>query len=291
VSTKDTWRKLKFTRREKRGSLILLVFLFALVILPNFFRNNVESLQFTFTEEELKVKEELQRKQSRKKSNSKFQYNEQKKTFVRPLPTAPFDPDTMSLVSWQELGLSERQSEVLISYRNRIGGFYNINQLYDAYVLDSIRVEEWKPFLVFNKKKPVEKKLELNAATREELMELKGIGEKLSERIIAYRDKLGGFVSVDQIAEVYGVSAETFEKIKPKLRVDLTKVQKLNLNTSDVKTLAQHPYVSYSLAKLIVNYREQHGPYEKIEDLLNSKGIEPNDIKKIEAYAIFAPGS
>jgi competence ComEA-like helix-hairpin-helix protein len=197
----------------------------------------------------------------------------------------------MSLSSWQELGLSERQSEVLISYRNRIGGFYNINQLYDAYVLDSIRVEEWKPFLVFNKKKPVEKKLELNAATREELMELKGIGEKLSERIIAYRDKLGGFVSVDQIAEVYGVSAETFEKIIPKLRVDLTKVQKLNLNTSDVKTLAQHPYVSYSLAKLIVNYREQHGPYEKIEDLLNSKGIEPNDIKKIEAYAIFAPGS
>jgi competence protein ComEA len=291
VSTKDTWRKLKFTRREKRGSLILLVFLFALVILPNFFRNNVESLQFTFTEEELKVKEELQRKQSRKKSNSKFQYNEQKKSFVRPLPTAPFDPDTMSLSSWQELGLSERQSEVLISYRNRIGGFYNINQLYDAYVLDSIRVEEWKPFLVFNKKKPVEKKLELNAATREELMELKGIGEKLSERIITYRDKLGGFVSVDQIAEVYGVSAETFEKIKPKLRVDLTKVQKLNLNTSDVKTLAQHPYVSYSLAKLIVNYREQHGPYEKIEDLLNSKGIESNDIKKIEAYAIFAPGS
>jgi competence protein ComEA len=176
-----------------------------------------------------------------------------------------------------------------VSYRNRLGGFYNINQLYEAYVLDSNRVNDWKPFLVFNKKKPVEKKLEINSASREEFMELKGIGEKLSERIIAYREKLGGFVSIDQIAEVYGLSAETFEKIKPKLRVDLSLVQKLNLNELDVKTLAQHPYISFALAKLIVNYREQHGPYEKVEDLLNSKGIEPQDVKKIEAYAIFAP--
>jgi DNA uptake protein ComE-like DNA-binding protein len=56
-----------------------------------------------------------------------------------------------------------------------------------------------------------------------------------------------------------------------------------------MKTLAQHPYISYNLAKLIVNYREQHGPYQKPEDLLNSKGIEPDDVKKIEAYVTFAP--
>lgn len=291
MSTKDTWRKLKFTRREKRGSLILLVLLFVLVFLPKFFRINVEPTQFAFNEEELKVKAEFQRKQAQKKATSKFRYKDDKKAFSRPLPTAPFDPDTMSISSWQLLGLSERQSEVLISYRNRIDGFYHINQLYEAYVLDSIRVDEWKPFLVFNKKKPAEKKIEINSASREEFMELKGIGEKLSERIVAYREKLGGFVSVEQITEVYGVSAETFDKIKPKLRVDASKVQKLNLNELDVKTLAQHPYVSYSLAKLIVNYREQHGPYEKIEDLLNSKGIEPEDVKKIEPYAIFAPRS
>jgi competence ComEA-like helix-hairpin-helix protein len=178
---------------------------------------------------------------------------------------------------------------VLISYRNRIGGFYNINQLYDAYVLDSSRVNEWQPFLVFNKKKPVEQKLEINSATREDFMALKGIGEKLSERIITFRDKLGGFASVDQISEVYGLSSETFQAIKPKLKVDLSKIKKLNVNALDMKTLAQHPYISYNLAKLIVNYREQHGPYQKLEDLLNSKGIEPDDVKKIEAYVTFAP--
>lgn len=282
-------KKLKFTRRERRGSWVLLFLLLALIILPKFFKNNAEPLHVVLTEEEIQVKAEFERKQASKKSNTKFQYSEDKKSSSRPILTEPFDPDTMSISSWQNLGLSERQSEVLVSYRNRLGGFYNINQLYEAYVLDSVRVNEWKPFLVFNKKKPVEKKLEINSASREEFMELKGIGEKLSERIIAYRDKLGGFVSVEQIAEVYGLSAETFEKIKPKLRVDISSVKKLNLNELDLKTLAQHPYISFAMAKLIVNYREQHGPYEKVEDLLNSKGIEPQDVKKIEAYAIFAP--
>jgi competence protein ComEA len=289
VSINAPLKKLKFTRRERRGSWVLLFLLLALIILPKFFKNNAEPLHVVLTEEEIQVKAEFERKQASKKSNTKFQYSEDKKSSSRPIPTEPFDPDTMSISSWQNLGLSERQSEVLVSYRNRLGGFYNINQLYEAYVLDSVRVNEWKPFLVFNKKKPVEKKLEINSASREEFMELKGIGEKLSERIIAYREKLGGFVSVEQIAEVYGLSAETFEKIKPKLRVDISSVKKLNLNELDLKTLAQHPYISFAMAKLIVNYREQHGPYEKVEDLLNSKGIEPQDVKKIEAYAIFAP--
>jgi competence ComEA-like helix-hairpin-helix protein len=289
VASNAPLKKIKFTRRERRGSWILLFLLLALIILPKFFKNNSDPLHFVLTEEELQMKADFERKQVSKKSHTKFQYSDDKKSSSRPVPTEPFDPDTMSISSWQNLGLSERQSEVLVSYRNRLGGFYNINQLYEAYVLDSNRVNDWKPFLVFNKKKPVEKKLEINSASREEFMELKGIGEKLSERIIAYREKLGGFVLIDQIAEVYGLSAETFEKIKPKLRVDLSLVQKLNLNDLDVKTLAQHPYISFAMAKLIVNYREQHGPYEKVEDLLNSKGIEPQDVKKIEAYAIFAP--
>jgi competence ComEA-like helix-hairpin-helix protein len=289
VASNAPLKKLKFNRREKRGSLILLLLVLALLVLPKFFRYQADPLHVSLTEEEIEFKAAFEKKKQEKKAKTKFHYKENKKDYQRPLPKAPFDPDTMSMAAWQNLGLSERQSEVLISYRNRIGGFYNINQLYDAYVLDSSRVNEWQPFLVFNKKKPVEQKLEINSATREDFMALKGIGEKLSERIITFRDKLGGFASVDQISEVYGLSPETFQAIKPKLKVDLSKIKKLNVNALDMKTLAQHPYISYNLAKLIVNYREQHGPYQKLEDLLNSKGIEPDDVKKIEAYVTFAP--
>ncbi len=289
MSGSSTFKKLKFTRREKRGSWILLLIVIVLFVLPKFFKLQAEPLHVFLTEEEIEVRAEFERTKKDKQTKSKFQYTEKKSDFQRPLPTENFDPDTMSIPSWQKLGLSERQSEVLISYRNRIGGFYNINQLYKAYVLDSIRVNEWQPFLVFNKKKPIEQKLEINSASREQFMELKGIGEKLSERIITLREKLGGFVSLDQLNEVYGLSQETFEKIKPKLKVDVSKVTLLNINELDVKALAQHPYISFSLANLIVNYRDQHGPYQKPEDLLNSKGIEPEDVKKIEAYITFAP--
>lgn len=289
MPSSSTFKNLKFTRREKRGSWILLLIVIVLVVLPRFFKLQAEPLHVALSEEEIEARAELERKKKDKQTKSKFQYTEKKSDFQRPLPTENFDPDTMSIPSWQKLGLSERQSEVLISYRNRIGGFYNINQLYEAYVLDSSRVNEWQPFLVFNKKKPIEQKLEINTATREQFMELKGIGEKLSERIITLREKLGGFVSIDQLREVYGLSQETFEKIKPKLKVDVSKVILLNVNELDVKALAQHPYITFSLAKLIVNYRDQHGPYQKPEDLLNSKGIEPEDVKKIEAYITFAP--
>jgi len=293
AKSKETLKRLKFTAREKRGSLILLFVLIGIMILPRFFRTNQKELVFEFTEEE-KQKVRALKTRSWKAKKSKFRNFSKSNKYVKkdyepPLPTFPFDPDTMSLSAWQKLGLSERQAEVLISYKVRSGGFYSIDQLYGAYVLDSNRVNSWKPFLVFNAKKPVERKIEINSASAEELKSLKGIGEKLSERIVTYRDKLGGFVSVEQIAEVYGLSPETFESIKPRLTVDLNKVDYIDINKIEMKELASHPYFTFQMAKLIVNYRLQHGPYSTIEELLKSKGLEIEDVKKVEPYINFAP--
>jgi len=294
AKSQSAFKRFKFTKREKRGSIILLLLLITLMFLPRFFRTSQQPLVFEFTEEEkeqievLKTKSQNAKKQREKKFSSSSKKFESKE-FTKPLPTEPFDPDTMSAVSWQSLGLSERQAEVLISYKVRSGGFYNIDQLYSAYVLDSTRVNAWKPFLVFNKKKPIEKKIEVNGATAEELKALKGIGEKLSERIVTYREKLGGFVSVEQIAEVYGLSAETFEAIKAKITVDLNKVKTIEINRIEMKELAAHPYFTFQMAKLIVNYRLQHGPYSSMDELLKSKGIEIEDVTKVEPYINFAP--
>lgn len=293
AQSKDTLKRFKFTRREKRGSMILLLLLVGLMFLPKFFRTNQKPLVFEFTEEEkeqievLKTRSKNAKKQREKKYSSRNSY--EKKEYAPPLPTEPFDPDTMSALSWQGLGLSERQAEVLISYKVRSGGFYQIDQLYSAYVLDSARVDAWKPFMVFNKKKPVEKKIEVNSATAEELKSLRGIGEKLSERIVTYREKLGGYVSVEQIAEVYGLSAETFESIKTKITVDVNKVKKIEINHVEMKELAAHPYFTFQMAKLVVNYRLQHGPYSSMDELLKSKGIEIEDVRKVEPYINFAP--
>ena len=293
--TKDQLRRFKFTNREKRGSLILLVCLILVMILPKFFRTYQKPLVITFTEEERQQIEAIKTQKVRKSEQQKVQFKNKskdgadKKEFIVPVPEDVFDPDTMSNDSWIKLGLSERQAEVLVSYRNRVGGFYNIDQLYNAYVLDSNRVNTWKPFLVFNKKKPLEKRIEINTATAEEFKTLRGIGEKLSERIVTYREKLGGYVRVEQIAEVYGLSAETFETILPKLKVNVDAVKPIMINQIEMKELAAHPYFTFQMAKLIVNYRLQHGPYSNMDELLKSKGIEIEDVQKVEPYINFAP--
>jgi competence ComEA-like helix-hairpin-helix protein len=293
VSEKKTnLDRFKFTKREKRGSLVLLIFLIGFMFVPKLYRVNHESLVFNFTQEEIQKVEQLRFKKNQKTKKKKFnsfKKDYDKKTYSPPTPTEPFDPDTMSTDSWLKLGLSERQAEVLISYKNRLNGFYNINQLYSAYVLDSNRVEAWKPFLVFNRKKPLEKKIEINTASMEELKSLRGIGDKLAERIIKYRQKLGGFYSVEQIGEVYGLPLETFESIKSKLTVDSKAVILIDINHIEMKELSAHPYFTFQMAKLIVNYRLHHGPYSSMEDVLKSKGIESVDIKKMEPYINFAP--
>lgn len=289
--SQDAFKRFKFTKREKRGSIILLLCVIGLMVLPRFFKINQKALVFEFTENEKEQIAVLKNKSRNAKQQKKISYQKKydKKEFKKPLPTQYFDPDTMSVSSWQSLGLSERQAEVLISYKVRSGGFYHIDQLYSAYVLDSARVDDWKPFLVFNKKKPVEKKIEVNGATAEELKALKGIGEKLSERIVTYREKLGGFVSLEQIAEVYGLSPETFENIMPKITLDLNKVKAIDINQIEMTELAAHPYFTFQMAKLIVNYRLHHGPYSSMDQLLKSKGIEIEDVRKVEPYINFAP--
>jgi competence ComEA-like helix-hairpin-helix protein len=294
MSKKKQLNRLKFSRREKRGSLFLLAIILALFVIPKLFNAHTKPLSVSLTEEEMEAQNQFKKASYEKKNykknynnyNNKYQNNQKKD---KPMPTALFDPDTMSAASWQNLGLSEKQSEVLISYKNRSGGFYEIDQLYKAYVLDSTNVTAWKPFLVFNKRKPIEKKIELNTATQEELVSLKGIGEKLSERIIKYREKIGGFQNLDQLSEVYGLSPETIKNITPKVVVDIKNIIQLNINEIDIKTLAAHPYVSYNTAKLIVNYREQHGAYEKPEDLLKIYGIEAEELSKLKPYIKFAP--
>lgn len=284
---------LKFSRREKRGSLILLAIVLTLFVVPKLFNAHNKPLSVLLTEEEIELQNQFKKSSYEKKNYKKNYYKNhryQKKIKKdMPIPTASFDPDTMSIASWQKLGLSEKQSEVLISYKNRSGGFYEIEQLYKAYVLDSNRVSDWKPFLVFNKKKPIEKKIEINSATQEELVTLKGIGEKLSERIIKYREKIGGFQNADQLSEVYGLSPETIANIKPKIIIDIKKINQMNINEIDIKTLAAHPYMSYNTAKLIINYRTQHGAFEKPEDLLKCYGIEADELAKMKPYIKFAP--
>ena len=109
-----------------------------------------------------------------------------------------------------------------------------------------------------SKSRPAYPILDLNTASAEELERLPGIGPKTAERIVRYREKLGYFVSLDQLREVWGLREENLSRALPYLKVE-TRGRPLSLRTASVEELAAHPYISWKLAKSLVRYRRQWG--------------------------------
>jgi competence protein ComEA len=141
--------------------------------------------------------------------------------------------------------------------------------------------------VVYSARKTVTgKTIEINTADTAALMALPGIGSRLAARIINFREKLGGFYSVQQVAETYGLPDSTFRKIQGALQCNNASVQQLNINTADANTLKQHPYIRWNLANAIVQYRAQHGNFKSVDDLQQVMVITPEIFQKIRPYIL-----
>ena len=111
-----------------------------------------------------------------------------------------------------------------------------------------------------------------------------GIGSKLSQRIIAFRDKLGGFYSVNQVGETYLLPDSTFQKIKSRLFISDTAVKQININLASVDEMKVHPYLRYNLANAIFQYRQQHGNFNSVEGIKKIMLVTGDVFNKIAPY-------
>jgi len=128
--------------------------------------------------------------------------------------------------------------------------------------------------------------IELNAATQEQLIEVRGIGPVLSRNIIKYRSLLGGYSSVDQLQEVYGIDAETFDRINQNFLVNSDSIQKKNINKLSFNELQKHPYISRKMAFEISNHVKYKGKFQSWEELLTLQSINDSLIAKIYPYFV-----
>jgi DNA uptake protein ComE-like DNA-binding protein len=133
-------------------------------------------------------------------------------------------------------------------------------------------------------KRPV---IDLNGCDSASLEALPGIGPVLSSRIIRYRKLIGGFASVDQLREVYGLPEETFNMISPRLRADSLDVRKISINKADYRELIRHPYFKKNEAASILKYRELKGSITNIGVMIENNLISPETMKKIRPYLDF----
>jgi competence protein ComEA len=218
----------------------------------------------------------------------------------------PFDPNSIDEAGWQELGLRAKTIQTILHYRSKGGRFRKPEDLAKIWGLFQNEYERLRPYIQIaaanttvaypknefaanvpgNFSTPTTKTatiVEINAADTTALIALPFIGSKLAARILNYRDKLGGFVSVDQVGETWGLPDSTFQKIKNRLRCDVGQIKKIDLNTADANAL-RHPLIRWNIAKVLIEYRNQHGPYASLNDLLLTGVVDETLLAKIRPY-------
>jgi len=129
--------------------------------------------------------------------------------------------------------------------------------------------------------------LDLNTCDSTSLEALPGIGPVLSARIIKYRKLLGGYASVGQLREVYGLPEETFELISGRLSADSLDVARIRINTAAYSDLSRHPYFQKNEIRAILKYRELSGWITGVEELVNNGVISAETARKIVPYLEF----
>lgn len=214
-----------------------------------------------------------------------------------------FDPNSVSLDEWVKLGFSEKSGQNLIKYREHGGKFYTSADLLKIYGVDKKLIKALQEHIVYPSQKEIKKVAvykrkpntypktktkeilpwEINSVTADQLTAVKGIGSKLSQRIISYRNKLGGFHSLSQLHEVYGLDSTTVQQVAKHSQLEISKIQKINIYSDSLKHFYQHPYISYKLAKTISAYVRQHQP-QSIADLSNIKILSDSLFQKLSPY-------
>lgn len=236
------------------------------------------------------------------------------KDVAAPVAYFDFDPNKLNIDEWKKLGLLPPQIKAITNYRAKGGVFYKKEDLKKIYTLseadyqklephihiatksfgksavilqDSTHSQKYEGKAAVNslKKPPV---LNLNLVDTIDLMQLPGIGPVYAKRILKYRNLLGGYCKLEQLQEVYGMDSLRFETIKPFLRIDGNDIKQILINKIDYQDLRRHPYINANYAKVIVQYRGQHGVFKNIEDLANIVLFDKDYLRKIEPYLNFS---
>lgn len=138
-----------------------------------------------------------------------------------------------------------------------------------------------------NRSNPQRPLLEINTCDSASLEALPGIGPVLSARIIKFRKLLGGFVSVNQLREVYGLSEEVFNIISSRVYADSTAVRKIIINSAEYKELIRLPYFEKYEVTAILKYRELKGSIKTMDEMIDNKLIAREKTEKIRPYLEF----
>lgn len=210
---------------------------------------------------------------------------------ITPTKIYPFNPNHLSEYRAYFLGLEPESIDRLKAYREAGNWLNTANQFQSIAKINDSLMSVLLPYLIFDQRKKtrdipkvIREKKGINLCQADDLKLVYGVGEKLSQRIINYRNFLQGYSEMDQLYEVYGLDSLVVEKIKMQFEIKVApQIKKVTLNTVSYRDLEGLPYVSPSDAQRIIRWRTTNEGID-FEDLQNIEGFDSLKIKRISLY-------
>ena len=300
-----------YSRRERNGIIVLVILLLVLLIARIFMPTLVEYEQYDYSHYQSKIdsfKQSLYQDSIRQIWLTEDHFNSDS--------LFTFDPNKMDSLTMRHLGFGLKSLDNILRYRNSGGSFNKAEDLGRIYSVSDSELIILTPYIkiksadisfqstpkthlqttaeakvfIENKQEIQEPaiQVELNSADTALLKRLPGIGEVLSERIVKYRNWLGGFYSLDQLKEVYGLKPEVIEDISDQVMIDTMLLKKINVNETSVNQMKSHPYLNFYQTKAIYDYRRREKPVESFAELIKIEGIDTANLKKVRPYLEFS---
>lgn len=282
----------KYSASQRLGLLALFIVMIGLQI-GYYFTTRSNSIEITEQEKQwMALQEEMDSLKLHKDVNTFKIY--------------PYNPNFITDYKGYKLGMTTQELDRLFAFRkqnkyvNSAKEFQEVTGVSDS-LLKVMSVNFKFPDWVNNKKEyssnsfsfPKKEKevivvKDINHATAEDLIKIRGIGEAISQRILNEREKYGGFATMDQMQFIWGLSPEVINYLNQYFKVgDVSQIKKININTASLKELSAYPFFNYSLAREILIFRSMNTRIKGVEDLTKIKGFPVEKVNIIALYLEF----
>ena len=308
MHTNPSWKDWFVFSKKERNAFVILLAAIVIIILTQ--------LLYLPSDDEVLI-ENLDQKMAGLSVQNQSDHSQQSiptaKANSSSLQPFSFDPNTLNEAGFAALGLRDKTIHTIINYRNKGGQFRTAEDIRKIYGLKKEEADALIPFIqislpqrnkysqknaesnqskfIYSKAKP--QIIDINTATVDQWKALPAIGDALSNRILNYRDKMGGFSSVEQVKKTYGLSDSAYHIILPYLTLSSKKTtvfssafssKKININTASAAELKTNSDIPSEVAEAIVIYRKQHGNYASVADVKKIVFINEQLYQKVAPY-------
>jgi len=304
MQKKEQHQLLSFSKKEKNG-IIAIVFINLILILSPFIYERLFPDQ---CESDIDLKTELSKLEEIQKdstsqfekrflaSDDNFSHSGDKEDKAETKPELfHFNPNEITEREWTKLGVSEKTAKSIQKYISKGGQFRKPDDIKKIWGIPESLANTLIPFVQIPEDKSTYEKefskknqqalssIDINKADSTAWESLPGIGPTLARRIILYREKLGGFFELTQLLEVWGLQDSVLQKSKNRLVLG-GEIKKIEINIATFEALKTHPYIGYKSANAIINYRNQHGNFKRLEDIQKIVQIDEKSYNRFMRY-------